>query len=189
MYVYMNRDEIANASLSELMNRNKVLVRRMNERIRSFRKEDETSYALNLMEDYLENLGMKKYTTSINKLGGVEHLREQVLHLEKIDKMQTATLRGERHRFSRNARSAGFESILKADRKTQKNFKDFLRSDKWKELGAYDSERIYDIEDAFENGKPPEELERLWKEYEDGEVDLDQVVDKWVEYTPVNDGE
>lgn len=177
----MNKKEIETVSLSQLMERNGELVKRMNERIKSFVKNNESSYALDLMKDFLDKQGLTKYTTSIKKIGGVEELKEQVAHLEKIDKMQTSTLRGERQHYKRSLRSLGLESMLKQDTKTQSDFKTFLKSDAWKEIKAYDSERIYEVADALEQGNTLKDLERKWNEYELGEIDLDEVIDKWVE--------
>jgi hypothetical protein len=177
----MNRNEINKATLSQLMERNKVLVRRMNDRMKSFHTKGDTSYAINLMEDFLDKQGLKKYTTDIKKIGGIDDLREQVKHLEKINKMQTATLRGENLRYRRNLRSLGLQSMLHADSRTQNAFKTFLKSDAWKEIQAYDSERIYEIADSLEQGNTLEAFEENWRRYEKGELDLDQVVDKWVE--------
>ena len=177
----MNRNEINKAALSQLIERNKVLVRRMNERMKSFSNADVSSHALNLMEDFLDKQGLKKYTTDVKKIGGIDNLREQVIHLEKISKMQTATVRGENLRYRRNLRSLGLQSMLQADHKTQKAFKTFLKSDAWKEIQAYDSERIYEIADSLEQGNTLEAFEDNWRRYEDGEIDLDQVVDEWVQ--------
>ena len=177
----MNRNEINKATLSQLMARNKVLVRRMNYRMKSFYTADDSSYALDLMEDFLDKQGLKKYTTDVKKIGGIEDLREQVIHLEKISKMQTSTLRGEHLRYRRNLRSLGLQSMLQADRKTQKAFKTFLKSDAWKEIQAYDSERIYEVADSLEQGNTLEAFEKNWHRYEAGEIDLDQVVDEWVQ--------
>ena len=177
----MNRNEINNATLSQLMARNKVLVRRMNNRMKSFHAADDSSYALNLMEDFLDKQGLKKYTADVKKIGGIDDLREQVMHLEKISKMQTSTLRGEHLRYRRNLRSLGLESMLQADRKTQNAFKTFLKSDAWKEIQAYDSERIYEVADSLEQGNTLEAFEEKWRRYEAGELDLDQVVDEWLQ--------
>nr|DAF85379.1 MAG TPA: hypothetical protein [Podoviridae sp. ct1ev3] len=177
----MNRNEINKATLSQLLERNKVLVRRMNNRMKSFRREDDSSYAINLMEDFLDKQGLKKYTTDIKKIGDIDDLRGQVIHLEKINKMQTATLRGEHLRYRRNLRSLGLQSMLHADSKTQKAFKTFLKSDAWKEIQAYDSERIYEVADSLEQGNTLEAFAENWRKYEEGELDLDQVVDKWVQ--------
>lgn len=176
----MNRNEINKATLSQLMERNKVLARRMNARMKSFHSADDTSYALALMEDFLDKQGLKKYTADIKKIGNIDDLREQVIHLEKIDKMQTSTVRGEQLRYRRNLRSLGLQSMLHADSKTQNAFKTFLKSDAWKEIQAYDSERIYEIADSLEQGNTLEAFEENWRRYEEGELDLDQVVDKWV---------
>lgn len=176
----MNRNEINKATLSQLMERNKVLARRMNARMKSFHSADDTSYALTLMEDFLDKQGLKKYTADIKKIGNIDDLREQVIHLEKIDKMQTSTVRGEHLRYRRNLRSLGLQSMLHAESKTQKAFKTFLKSDAWKEIQAYDSERIYEIADSLEQGNTLEAFEENWRRYEEGELDLDQVVDKWV---------
>ena len=81
----------------------------------------------------------------------------------------------------RNLKSLGLKSMIKADRKTQKAFKTFLKSDAWKEIQAYDSERIYEISDALEKGNTLEAFNKKWSAYEAGEIDLDQVVDKWVQ--------
>lgn len=177
----MNRNEINKASLSQLMERNKVLVRRMNDRMKSFRRSGDSSYALHLMEDFLDKQGLKKYTTDIKKIGDIDDLREQVAHLEKISGMQTSTLRGENMRYRRSLKSLGLESMLHADRKTQEAFKTFLKSDAWKEIEVYDSERIYEVADALEGGNTLEAFDESWRKYESGEIDLDQVVDKWVQ--------
>lgn len=177
----MNRNEINKATLSQLMERNKVLVRRMNDRMKSFHRAGNSSYALNLMEDFLDKQGLKKYTSNIKKIGNIDDLREQVMHLEKINKMKTSTLRGENLRYRRNLRSLGLQSMLQANRKTQEAFKTFLKSDAWNEIKAYDSERIYEIADSLEQGNTLEAFEENWRRYEEGEIDLDQVVDKWVE--------
>ena len=132
------------------------------------------------MKDFLDKQGLSKYTTSVKKIGGIDELREQIMHLEKIDKMQTATLRGEILHYKRSLRSLGLESMLKQDSKIQGDFKTFLKSDAWKEIKAYDSERIYEVADALEQGNTLDGLEEKWREYEAGEIDLDQVVDKWV---------
>lgn len=176
----MTRKEVENATLSQLMERNRQLVQRMNERISSFSKANESSYALKLMEDFLEKQGLTKYTTSVKKIGGINELREQVIHLEKVDKMQTATLKGARTHFRRSLRSLGLESMLKEESKAQSDFKTFLESDAWKEIKDYDSERIYEVADALEQGNTWESLKEKWNEYEAGEIDLDEVVDKWV---------
>lgn len=177
----MNRNEINKASLAQLMERNRVLVRRMNDRLNSFHKADDSSYAYNLMEDFLEKQGLKKYTADIKKIGTIDDLREQVMHLEKINKMQTSTLRGENLRYRRNLKSLALQSMVEADRKTQNAFKTFLKSDAWKEIQAYDSERIYEIADSLEQGNTLEAFDENWRRYEAGEIDLDQVVDKWVQ--------
>lgn len=176
----MNRKEIENATLSQLMQRNRKLVNRMNERIKIFSRANESSYALDLMKDFLDKQGLTKYTTSVKKIGGIDELREQIIHLEKIDKMQTATLRGARQHYKRSLRSLGLESMLKEDFKIQSDFKTFLNSDAWKEIKAYDSERIYEVADALEQGNSLEDLEEKWRAYEAGEIDLDQVIDEWV---------
>lgn len=176
----MNRTEIENATLSELMKRNKKLVTRMNERMKVFSNKNESSYALNLMKDFLDKQGLKKYTTSVKKLGGIDELRDQVMHLEKIDKMSTATYRGAKKHYERSLSSLGLKKMLKADSKIQADFKTFLQSDAWREIKAYDSERIYEIADAFLGSSTIESLEIRWNEYESGEIDLDQVVDRWV---------
>lgn len=177
----MNRNEINKATLSQLMERNKVLVRRMNERAKVFSDKNETSYALNLMKDFLDKHGLKKYTTSVKKLGSVDELRNQVMHLEKIDKMETATYRGAKKHYERSLASLGLKKMLKADSKTQSDFKAFLQSDAWKEIKAYDSERIYEVADSLEQGNTLESFEENWRRYEAGELDLDQVVDVWIE--------
>lgn len=177
----MNRNEINNATLSQLMERNKTLVRRMNYRMKSFHRVNDTSYALNLMEDFLDKQGLKKYTTDIKKIGNIDDLRAQVMHLEKISGMQTSTLRGENQRYKRALRSLGLQSMLRADSKIQKAFKTFLKSDAWKEIKAYDSERIYEVAESLEHGNTLEAFNENWSRYESGEIDLDQVVDKWVE--------
>lgn len=177
----MNRTEIENATLSELMKRNKKLASRMNERMKVFSDKNESSYALNLMKDFLDKQGLKKYTTSVKKLGGIDELRYQVMHLEKIDKMATSTYRGAKKHYERSLSSLGLKKMLKADSKTQSDFKTFLQSDAWREIKAYDSERIYEIADALLEGNTIESLEIKWNEYESGEIDLDQVIDKWVE--------
>ena len=177
----MNRTEIRNATLSELMERNRKLAKRMNERMQVFSNKNESSYALNLMKDFLGQQGLKKYTTSVKKLGGIDELREQVMHLEKIDKMSTATYRGARKHYERSLISLGLGKMLKADSKTQSVFKTFLQSDAWKEIKAYDSERIYEVADSLEQGNTLETFEENWRRYEAGELDLDQVVDVWIE--------
>lgn len=177
----MNRTEIEKATLSELIARNKKLATRMNERMKVFSDKNESSYALNLMKDFLDKQGLKKYTTSVKKLGGIDELRDQVMHLEKIDKMATSTYRGAKKHYERAIASLGLKKMLKADSKTQSDFKTFLQSDAWREIKAYDSERIYEIADAFLGGDTIETLEIKWNEYESGEIDLDQVIDRWVE--------
>lgn len=177
----MNRTEIENATLSELMKRNKELATRMNGRMKVFSDKNESSYALNLMKDFLDKQGLKKYTTSVKKLGGLDELRDQVIHLEKINKMATATYRGAKKHYERSIASLGLKKMLKADSKVQSDFKTFLQSDAWREIKEYDSERIYEIVDAFLGGNTIESLEIKWNEYESGEIDLDQVVDEWVE--------
>lgn len=177
----MNRNEINKANLSQLMERNKVLVRRMNERMKVFSDKNETSYALNLMKDFLDKQGLKKYTTSVKKLGGIDELRNQVMHLEKIDKMETSTYRGAKKHYERSLASLGLKKMLKADSKTQSDFKTFLQSDAWKEVKSYDSERIYEVADSLEQGNTLEAFEENWHRYEAGEIDLDQVVDKWIQ--------
>lgn len=177
----MNRKEIENATLSELMERNRKLANRMNRRMKVFSDKNESSYALNLMKDFLEKQGLKKYTTSLKELGGIDMLREQVIHLEKIDKMSTATYRGAKKHYERSLISLGLEKMLKADAKTQSDFKTFLKSDAWKEIREYDSERIYEVADALVKGNTLESFNENWRRYEEGEIDLDQVVDKWVQ--------
>lgn len=175
----MNRTEIEKATLSELMERNRELAKRMNERMKVFSDKKESSYALNLMKDYLDKQGLKKYTTSVKKLGGIDELRDQVMHLEKIDKMATSTYRGAKKHYERSLASLGMEKMLKADSKAQSDFKIFLQSDAWKEIKAYDSERIYEVADSLEHGNTLEAFEENWSRYEAGELDLDQVVDEW----------
>ena len=177
----MNRAEIEKASLSDLMRRNKKLVNRMNERLKVFSDKNESSYAVNLMKDFLDKQGLKKYTTSVKKIGGIDELRDQVMHLEKIDKMATATYRGAKKHYERSIASLGLKKMLKADSKTQSNFKTFLQSDAWREIKAYDSERIYEVADSLEQGNTLEAFEENWRRYEEGELDLDQVVDEWIE--------
>lgn len=177
----MNRTEIEKATLSELMRRNKKLVNRMNVRLKVFSDKNESSYAVNLMKDFLDKQGLKKYTTSVKKIGGIDELRDQVMHLEKIDKMATATYRGAKKHYERSIASLGLKKMLKADSKTQSNFKTFLQSDAWREIKAYDSERIYEVADSLEQGNTLEAFEENWRRYEEGELDLDQVVDEWIQ--------
>lgn len=177
----MNRTEIEKATLSELMRRNKKLVNRMNGRLKVFSDKNESSYAVNLMKDFLDKQGLKKYTTSVKKIGGIDELRDQVMHLEKIDKMATATYRGAKKHYERSIASLGLKKMLKADSKTQSNFKTFLQSDAWREIKAYDSERIYEVADSLEQGNTLEAFEENWRRYEEGELDLDQVVDEWIQ--------
>ena len=166
--------------LDDLIELNKKYAKRANERLRQFKKQDMSSYAVKQAKSYLKEHGRKSFTTS--KKQTVDELESNLSALTRFLNSQTASLKGEKERREKIIQDLEGDGYTINDPDA---LFDFFETEAWsdiKHLGSGD--KLTEALEKIENGAKIDDLIKLYNEYLDkidskDSMDLFDVWDRW----------
>lgn len=178
--LYERAERGDSSALSDLINTNRQLSRRANNRMSDLRKAGfGDTAAIRRAEYYLQEAGVKGKGFRTGRKLSLDDVTENLEQVVQFLNYQTSTVSGERKRrreIINQMRENGI-NIRKGD---ENKFLEFLDSDAWSEFKYISSGRI--LEEAAEKinaGASIKELNEAYEKYQSGEVDIFEAWDEW----------
>lgn len=166
----------------QLRELSRVYSKRASERMRSLEKSGLNTSALQRAQYYLDDRGRTRF--GAGKRASLDDVVENLEQARKFLTWQTSTIGGERERLNkmlktmeRNGQIDGFSSP-----KDRETFLNFLGSNAFADIKKYIGTNLSEAQQAIEAGAKVEDLERIYNQYAEGEINNPlQVWDAWME--------
>ena len=176
--ILRNTDTMSEEQYNELMRLTLVEGKRINRNMRTMRRQNVTGEIYDRTMQFLESMQRNTFPERAGAIDDIDDLLNYAEEIASIGNAKTLTLRGERA-YRRSISRMLLNGNTNLAESNIKTFEHFLSSDMWGIMRKYDSSRIYEAADAIEEGATLNDLNELWKRYEEGELDALDVFDEW----------
>lgn len=176
--ILRNVDTMSEEQYNELMRLTLAEGKRINQNMRTMRRQNVTGEIYDRTMQFLESMQRNTFPERAGAIDDIDDLLNYAEEIASIGNAKTLTLRGERA-YRRSMSRMLMKGNTNISESNIKAFEQFLSSDIWGTMRKYDSSRIYEAADAIEEGATLNDLDKLWKRYEEGELDALDVFDEW----------
>lgn len=176
--ILRNVDTMSEEQYNELMRLTLAEGKRINQNMRTMRRQNVTGEIYDRTMQFLESMQRNTFPERAGAIDDIDDLLNYAEEIASIGNAKTLTLRGERA-YRRSMSRMLMKGNTNISESNIKAFEQFLFSDIWGTMRKYDSSRIYEAADAIEEGATLNDLDKLWKRYEEGELDALDVFDEW----------
>ena len=176
--ILRNVDTMSEDQYNELMRLTLAEGKRINQNMRSMRRQNVTGEIYDRTMQFLESMNRNTFPERAGAIDDIDDLLNYAEEIASNGNAKTLTLRGERA-YRRSLNRMLMRGNVDVSERNIKAFEQFLSSDLWGIMKKYDSSRIYEAADAIEEGATLNDLNELWNRYEEGELDALDVFDEW----------
>ena len=181
-----NLENLADAgsedAAQQLRDLSRVYSKRASERMRSLERSGINTAALQKAQYYLDDRGRTRF--GAGKRASLDDVVENLEQARKFLTWQTSTIGGERERLNKMLKTMERNGQIGkfSNPKDRETFLNFLGSNAFADIKKYIGTNLSEAQQAIEAGAKVEDLERIYNQYAEGEINNPlQVWDAWME--------
>lgn len=166
----------------QLRELSRVYSKRASERMRSLERSGINTAALQKAQYYLDDRGRTRF--GAGKRASLDDVVENLEQARKFLTWQTSTIGGERERLNKMLKTMERNGQIDkfSNPKDRETFLNFLGSNAFADIKKYIGTNLSEAQQAIEAGAKVEDLERIYNQYAEGEINNPlQVWDAWME--------
>ena len=166
----------------QLRELSRVYSKRASERMRSLERSGINTAALQKAQYYLDDRGRTRF--GAGKRASLDDVVENLEQARKFLTWQTSTIGGERERLNKMLKTMERNGQIEkfSNPKDRETFLNFLGSNAFADIKKYIGTNLSEAQQAIEAGAKVEDLERIYNQYAEGEINNPlQVWDAWME--------